>query len=218
MLLSLISGIVGLLGGPWILLIDVGSDLSVPSWYSALLLLLASALLAVIAFAVRSGDDPRYARRWAILSGVFAYLCCDEMLRIHERMAATLLEPALDAAFGFAPGGILYYSWVLVYVPLLLVFCLAYPRLWLGLLARIRRLFLAAGVTYVGGAVGAEAFSAYYESAQGPGAPIFFMTQVEEPMEMLGAVIFLYALMTYLTSYLRVDELRFGLDAGRRNA
>lgn len=130
--LSLAIGFVWLLGGPFVRLFYVGADLSLPSWYSALILALASTLLATIACSVRAGESPRYARRWTILAVIFAYLSCDEMLRLHERMTDTALRPALEF-MDFAPAGFLYYPWVLVYAPLVAIFALAYLGFWRAL-------------------------------------------------------------------------------------
>lgn len=211
-LLSLISALVTLLGGPWVQLVNVDSDLSLPAWYSALTLLFASILLAVIAHAKRGSENSIYVRHWAILAAIFLFLCCDEMLRLHERMALSLLLPSLEA-LGYTPSGIFYYSWTLVYLPLLVVFCLAYLRFWKNLPARIRSLFLAAGTVFVGGAIGVEMFGSWYESTFGQGGAVLLLAaQVEELMEMVGVIIFVYALMTYLASHLRVGELRIHLS------
>lgn len=210
---SSLGGLVGLLGGPWIQLLDLGSDLSVPSWYAALLLLFASVLMATVALVKRSAGSSRYMRHWAVLAVIFLYLSNDEMLRIHERMANVLVQPALEA-LNFVPEGVLYYSWVILYGPLVLFFVLAYLGFWLDLPPRIRNLFFAAGALYVGGALGVEMFNAWYDSAFCGGAVVFVMTQVEETFEMLGAVVLIYALLLYVSRHLQTPELRLRLGNG----
>lgn len=206
-LASFAVGTVALLEGPFVRLFYVGSDLSVPAWYSALVLALASVLLFTVAFIVRSGESPRYARRWAILGIIFAYLSCDEMLRLHERIASTLLVPALES-LGFVPGGILYYPWVIIYTPLVILFILAYFRFWRELPARIRTLFLAAGALFVCGALGVELFNAYHDAAGGREPLVIAGTHLEEFMEMAGVVIFVHAILSYIGSHLRIRALR----------
>jgi hypothetical protein len=192
-------------GGLWVLVVNVDHDLSLPSWYSALLLLLASGLLAAITYAKRI-EGSHYVRHWAVLSVIFLFLSCDEMLRIHERIANVLIKPALDA-LGFVPSGILHYPWVLLYGPLVLVFVLAYFKFWLNLPSQIRMLFLVAGAFYVGGALGVELIAAWFDSA-GSAIGVFLAAHAEELMEMLGAVIFAYALMIYLREHLGVREVQ----------
>lgn len=187
-------------------LFGVGIDLSIPSWYSAILLLLASVLVATIAFAKKFGGDGRYMGHWAVLAVIFLYLSNDEMLRLHERMSGTLLQPALDS-LGFEPTGVLSYPWIIVYAPLVAVFALAYLRFWLDLPSKIRLLFFAAGAVFVGGAIGAEMFNAWYDHTFGAGTIAGVMTHLEELMEMLGVVVFIYALMSYIGSHLNLEEV-----------
>lgn len=216
-LVSFAVGLVGVLyGGPFVRLFYVGADLSLPSWYSALVLVFASILLAITSFTVRSSRSPRYARRWAILAAIFAYLSCDEMLRLHERMSSILLQPALDA-LGVIPGGLLYYPWVIVYAPLVLIFVAAYFPFWLALPIRIRRLFVAAGLVFVGGAMGVELFNAYHDDVSGRELLVFVGTHIEELMEMVGIVVFVYALLSFLESQLEVGALRISLEARRHS-
>ena len=148
-LISLIGGLLRPVLGEFVELFSLGNGSSVPSWYSAILFLFASGLLAAITCIKRLTGDERYVPQWAALALIFLYLSTDEMLRLHERMSSTLLQPALDS-LGFEPTGVLSYPWVIVYAPLVLVFALAYLKFWLGLPARIR-LFFTAGALLVGG-------------------------------------------------------------------
>lgn len=208
--LSFISGLIWFAGlGPWVRIINVDNDLSLPSWFSAVLLLFSSALLAVIAYAKKSETSPRYGHRWTALAIIFLFLCCDEMIRIHERVANVLVKPALDA-LGIVPGGVLSNPWVLVYGPLVIVFALAYLGFWLDLPSRVKWLFFAAGGLYVGGALGVELATAWYNSADNDFG-IFLTTHLEELMEMLGAVVFIYALMTYMTLHRRLESINIRL-------
>ncbi len=206
-LVSFIGNLLQPVLGEVVTLFGVGEDLSIPSWYSAILLLFASALVATIAFAKRFSGDSRYIGRWAVLAVIFLYLSNDEMLRLHERMSGTLLQPALDS-LGFEPTGVLSYPWIIVYAPLVAVFALAYLKFWLDLPSRIRFLFFAAGAIFVGGAIGAEMFNAWYDHTFGAGTIAGAMTHLEELMEMLGVVVFVYALMSYIGSHLNLEEMR----------
>lgn len=211
-LLSFVSGLLWFAGvGPWIRVLNVDNDLSIPSWFSAVLLLFSSLLLAAIAYAKRFEANPRYGRRWTALAIIFLFLSCDEMIRIHERMANVLVWPTLDA-LGIVPAGMLSNPWVLVYGPLVLIFVLAYLGFWLDLPARVKRLFFAAGALYVGGALGVELATAWYNAADNDFG-IFLTTHLEELMEMLGAIVFAYALMTYMVLHRRLASLHIRLGS-----
>lgn len=105
------------------------------------------------------------------------------------------------------PIGILSNPWVLLYGPLVLVFVVAYFRFWVNLPARVRGLFFVAGALYVGGALGVELATAWYNAADNDFG-IFLTTHLEELMEMLGAIVFAYALMSYLRTHLHVREVK----------
>lgn len=201
--------------GEVVSLFGVGNDVSVPSWYSSIVLLFAAALIATIAFAKiqRRGD---YAFRWAILSVVFLYLSSDEMLRLHESMSGALLQPVL-AALGYEPSGIFRYPWIIVYAPLTLVFVLAYFKFWLDLPSKIRTLFFVAGTLFVGGAVGAEMINGLLDDFYGRGGILYsVMTHLEEFLEMIGIVVFVYALLSYIGgSHLNVNEVRIKVGDGK---
>lgn len=195
--------------GEFVKLIGVGSDTSVPAWYSSVALLLCSMLLAVIA-AARRRDGGRFGLRWAGLSLIFLYLSADEMLRLHERASDKVVQPV----FGYLDmeaSGLLNYPWIALYGPLVLVFALVYFGFWLALPPRTRVLFLAAGALFVGGGIGVEALNALYDDLYGHESLVAeAMTHLEELSEMLGVVVFVYALLSYAAS----DPLLRGLRVG----
>lgn len=172
-------------------LFSVNTEQTIPTWFSVLLLFSATVLLAIIAITRRLSHAP-YTRHWIALAIIFAYLALDEGAAIHE-----LFSDPLEVAFN--TGGYLYFAWLIVGVPLVILFALVYLRFLLHLPASIRNLFILAGGLYVGGAVVIEAISANHLSQ------VEFYTfsylaigTAEEFCEMLGIVVFIYALLTYL--------------------
>lgn len=87
---------------------------NIPSHFSSGLLLLASMLLALIAFFKKKGNDI-FARHWAVLSIVFLYLSLDEAASIHE-----LVNRPMRTMYGL--GGAFYFGWVIFAIPLVLLF------------------------------------------------------------------------------------------------
>jgi hypothetical protein len=67
-------------------LFHLGREASLPSWFSAVLLLTAGVLLAVIAGVKRRQADA-FRRYWAALSWIFVYLSADEAAVLHEQSA-----------------------------------------------------------------------------------------------------------------------------------
>lgn len=64
-------------------LFDLNGEANIPAWFSAMGLLTASLLLALIASATRTTAG-RYVRHWWGLALVFAYVSLDEAASIHE--------------------------------------------------------------------------------------------------------------------------------------
>ncbi|QIN83153.1 hypothetical protein GBA63_11240 [Rubrobacter tropicus] len=176
---------------------NANREKSFPNLYSAYALLLCSFLLGLISLARRT-DGARYVAHWALLGVVFLYLSVDEALVIHEK----LISP-LQSALG--TDGFLRNAWVIPGAVAVLVLGLAYLRFVLDLPAGIRSLFVIAGAVYVGGALGMEMVDGYYQSVFGDTLGQELLTNTEEALEMLGVVVFVYALLMYLS--LRAEKI-----------
>jgi hypothetical protein len=178
-------------------LFDLEQESNIPTWYQSALLLLSAGLLAVIAtFKKREGD--RFTLHWKVLAFAFAFLSADEASGIHELTIAPV-ESTLQ------PTGLLYFAWVIPYGILVLVVLAASVRLMAALPAKTRKSFFLAGVLYVGAALVIEMFEAYvnYHYGRGYGGGFLYMTLVitEETMEMMGIVVFVGSLLSYLHAY-----------------
>ena len=168
---------------PWLLLwfFDVDKEDSLPTWYSTSTLLLASVLLFLIARRKRADRNP-WLRYWYGLSLAFAALSMDEVAGVHET-----LNTALDITWEIV-GGIAA-AW----------FGVAYRRFLFHLPARTGWLFVISGCVFVGGAVGVEWSTEWYEERQLLDTLAYNLwNAVEEGMEMAGVVLFIYALLDYM--------------------
>jgi hypothetical protein len=182
------------------LLINANRENSIPSWYSSSLLLICAAVLAGIAYGNRRSGGP-YRAHWSVLAGLFGYLSADEAASIHEKLTA----PLRDA---FHTSGYLYFAWVLVGAPFVVIVGLAYLKFWLRLPPRTRTLFALAGTLYVSGALGLDAVAAnlWYQDG-GTSLTSSAIGTVEEFLEMIGTVTFLYALLTYAAALFTTIEI-----------
>lgn len=171
-------------------LFSINAEKTIPTWYATTLLLVASVVLAVIARDKLRGQAP-YARHWAGLSVIFLYLSLDEGASIHE-----LLSDPLEAAFGTS--GFLAFGWVIAGVVAVLIFGLVYLRFLLHLPPATRNGMILAGMIYVGGAIVIESISAnQWDIGGGVSFPYLAIATVEELMEKLGVVLFIYTLLVY---------------------
>ncbi len=180
---------------------DLDSEANLPTWYSSVALLFSSFLLAIIAWAKRGGGD-RYALHWAAMALLFLGLSLDEASGIHE-MPIEQLRAALHAK------SIFYFTWVIPGAGFVGFFLLAYLRFLAHLPPSTRWLFLLSGAIFVGGAIGVEMISGYYSYYYGEATwGNALITTVEEVLEMLGIVLFIYALLQYIKSHIGVIRLR----------
>lgn len=171
--------------------LSVNVEESIPTWFSTINLFVAACLLAWIALLKHTSGEP-FRAHWAGLALIFLYLSADEGAAIHE----TASGPMKDA---FDTSGFLEFGWLLVGIPVVIVFALVYIRFWLRLPEPTRRLFAIAGALYIGGAVIIESISAnFYSQDEGASFRYLAVATVEELCEMLGVVVLLYALLDYL--------------------
>jgi hypothetical protein len=196
-----VLGYGGLFG--FVRLFHTDSEGNIPAFYSSSTLLLCSILLATIASAKKRGGD-RYALHWRALAIIFLFLSLDEAASIHES-GTERLRSALDA------GGLLYFTWVIPGAAFVLLFVAAYLGFLADLPAKTRRGFLVAGTTFVGGALGMEMVGGRFAESYGVQNMRYQMiATVEELLEMLGIVVFIYALMSYMDTHVGEVQVHIG--------
>ncbi len=182
---------------PWLMSVqkvfDVTFERNIPTWYASSTLLLSAFILAIIAFAKKK-EGARFVLHWTAMSFIFLYLSFDEAFEVHEGWIIPLRTY-------FGAGGFFHFAWVIPAIAFVLIFVLAYLRFLIDLPVSTRRLFLIAGALFVGGALGLEMFQGYYLLNYGMyNTPFLIITTVEEFLEMLGIVVFIHALMSYMSS------------------
>jgi hypothetical protein len=170
-------------------LFDLDWEQSVPTLFSTLLLLSIALVLLFIASEQRSRRQPAVA--WRMLALVFLFLAADEGLEVHEAVSRLITR-------FFHPTGILFFAWVIPYGILTVLLGTLFFRFLLSLPARTRRLFILAATLYLGGALGMELLGAKLASTLGDDNPTYaLIAGIEENLEMLGAILFLYALLRF---------------------
>lgn len=180
---------------------DLWAEASIPTWYSIALLLVCSALLALVAVAKRREGD-RYARHWLGLTLIFLTLSIDDAADLHGQTSYTLQAM-------FETGGFLAYAWVIPAAVACVVVGIAYLRFLVDLPAAIRWRFVLAGTLFVSGALGMEMVQASYDTRNGvENMPYRIMVAIEESLEMAGIVLFIGALLSYLSDTVGRVEIR----------
>ena len=174
-------------------LFDFVVEANLPTWFSSIILAIASMLLALITGTERAVGG-RFVRHWAVLSVVFAVLSLDEIAQLHEKMMAPSRE-------FFGASGLLYFAWVIPAGFFVLILGAVYFRWLIALPRHTRRLFVVAALVFIGGALGLELFEGQLsESGRYFDATYMVLVTIEESAEMLGVIVFVYALAQYLAS------------------
>lgn len=184
---------------------DSNSKMNFPTAYKILALLGCTVLLALIAAAKRR-QRGRYARHWKGLAFVFLFLTTDEATMIHQN-----LDRALQRVTG--ADGALYFSWTIVYLPLVAAFAVIYWRFFRSLRPRQQLLFVVAGVCYAGGSGGLELLKSTTYSSAGYELTLRFgfLAALSDSLQEVGLLVFLYALLRELAA--EVEEVRLRLHA-----
>lgn len=182
----------------------VDLELNAPAFFSTLLLLFAALLLAIISVLKRK-QRASYAWQWAILSLGFLLMAFDEIVAVHER----LIEP-MRSLLGEENLGVLYYAWVVPALALVLFLAIFFLKLWLSLPAKTRLYFLIAACIYVGAAIGLELAEGKHSEIYGmDNLTYIILVTIEEGLEMLSIVFFIWALIRYIGDNYEEVRLRF---------
>ena len=181
---------------------NINRDLSVPTFYAALLLFGCAAMLAIIALAARRSGDP-FALAWLGLALIFVYLSVDEAAALHE-LTITPLREALGISAGW-----LYFAWVIPAATAVIIVALVYRPFLRALPAPTRRGLIAGALLLVGGALGVETVGGWYRSTRGDDFTYALITALEEVLEMEGAVVLLATLIAHYARTTTDLHLRF---------
>lgn len=196
----------------------LGGEATIPNWVSTLLLLACGLTLLTIA-AGKRGD--RFYRHWLALGATFVAMSLDESAALHDLSApffAGLFHPLARTIGGpflgleNKPG----YAWMFPGVAFCIVVGISYLRFLRDLPRSSRLRFIVAGIVYVGGAVGFEALGGWYSGLHGSKNPYFVaLMTCEETLEMVGASLFLFALLDYAEREFGAVRIVLGTEPAR---
>jgi len=179
---------------------DLKREGNLAVWYSSTILLLCG--IAALAIAIRTSGDARWwaPTLWALVALVFLFISADESAQLHEK-AARIFTKRYGSVRGLTDGASGDFAWLLLFLPLILVFIASIAMLaWSQLRhhASVRRLLLAGALCWIGVVV------AEFVQAQlvRHGLERSIQGVIEEGLEVVGAMLFLFAFLEYL----RVDR------------
>ena len=170
---------------PIVPLLSLSEEANVPTWYSSMLLFACALVLASITSVATSAR-----KQWAVLAALFGYMSLDETAQIHERLNSLEWLSSLK--------GVFYFGWIIPAGIIVLIVGAAYLPFVFRLPPATRRRFIVAGVIYVGGALVMEMPLGVWSTKHGEdNLGYALIDAVEETMEMIGASLFLVALLRH---------------------
>jgi len=182
----------------WTRIFNLDREMNIPTWYSGLMLVSCGLIIRGI-FSIKKLQSDRFWRQWRILSIIFFILAFDEIASIHEILIIDDLADALNLPSFW------HSVWVIPGTILVAIFIWKYWKFIWYLPKQLKRNFLIAFSLYIGGALGMEMVGSIYDGIDGQQNLVYAMlATIEEVMEMMGCVVFIYGLLTYLGE-LRAD-------------
>lgn len=184
---------------------SVNQEQNFPTLFSSLALVACASLLFAIALFKRQTRG-RFINHWRFLSLTFLYLSIDELTEIHEAASKPMHSLGVNGFF--------HNAWLIPAGVVLFIFGLSFLGFLFHLPKSIRRLFIFAFCLYLSGAALVELFSGYYAFLNGrDNLGYVLFTTIEETLEMLGIVAFIYALLTYMQK-IGIDLLDLRIKIG----
>lgn len=179
-------------------LLSLDVERNIPTTFSVFLLAASSMLLAIIA-SIKYLEEDKFTRYWICLSIGLAFMAIDENVSLHERLVEPTRE-ILRESLGMEKLGILHFAWV---VPVMIIVCfigLFFIKFIVELPKETRRSFLLVAAIYLIGAIGMELIGGYIAESQSQQVISYsLVTTIEESCEMLGVILFIRALLKYIS-------------------
>jgi len=181
------------------------AEQNMPTFFSSLILLFASLLLAVITILEKNRKTFNVSY-WALLSFGFLFMAIDEFVCLHEKLELPMRKLLGGSNFGF-----FHFAWVIPGIALVFVLALFLFRFWWRLPAKTRLTFFIAASIYLAGCLGFEMIGGYCDELYGQQNLTYVMlTTIEESLEMTGVIVFIWGLLKYIAD--NYKEVRLRLD------
>ena len=176
--------------------LDIVEEPSLTQWFSSSLHLSTALLTVGIALSV----GHRMFWRWIGLSVLFTYASIDEAVMLHELMDRPVREY-------FGTSGFLAIAWIIPGSFIALIIGISYMTFLRSLSLKIATLFVVGGEVFLSGAILMEIPGGYLYEKYGFSSWHYIASYaVEETLEMLGVVIFLYGLLCFIDEKTRDRE------------
>ncbi|PPC86285.1 MAG: hypothetical protein CTY37_06245 [Methylotenera sp.] len=186
-------------------LFNLDSENNFPSFFSMLLLLFASLLLALICTFEKQRAN-LFFKHWIILALGFFYMAVDEIISLHESLSGPL-----QTLFGKNLPTIFHWTWVISGIFIVILTAIYFYKFVMQLPRRTAKIFVIAGFLYVSGAIGMELVGGHYAFYWGIYSLEYIVWAIiEESLEIAGLVVFIFGLLDYIKD--NFTEIKLQID------
>lgn len=172
---------------------DFNAEGNFPTLYSTILFLIAAILLYLIAL----NSSEKRIGKWQVLSLIFLFMGADESIGIHEKWIFIVRSTFSDLEIPLPD--LFHYGWIIPYGILLIILFAYFFQFFKNLPRKTIKLFFLSATIFINGAIVMEMFGGRHNKLYG-GRNLTFTAYYtcEELLEMVGLIVFIYALLEYL--------------------
>lgn len=195
----------------WLFYFD--AEANIPTLYSFLVLVVCSIFLWITG-SLEKIKTEKQAAFWKALACVFAFIAIDELSGIHE----TFTNDGLKLLDGFTAGGYLHFAWLVPYGLLFAFISIFFAKHYMRLPNQTKLILFIGIAVFLTGAVifemvGGRYLCTHQEDMNRLGYAL--IATVEELLEMIGVIIFLYGILKFYVENAEKVEFRISISQKR---
>ncbi|MDJ1505969.1 hypothetical protein [Xanthocytophaga agilis] len=174
---------------------DLDGERNIPSFFSMLLLMTTAVILYMIS-SIKRKFQLTFRNHWLGLSLIFLFLSMDELISLHEILIDVVRYIAGSST------GIFFLGWVIPMGFIVICIGFTYLKFLIRLPLRTRLFFIVSACVYLSGTIGMETVGSYYYQVHAEGIGMQLCMTIEESLEMIGIILFIYTLLEYTHRFL----------------
>jgi hypothetical protein len=192
----------------WLFYFD--EEANIPTLYSFVVLVICSVFLWITG-SLEKVKIQKQSIFWKGLACVFAFIAIDELSGIHE----TFNNDGTKLLGGFTADGYLYYAWLIPYGVFFAVISIFFVKQYLRLPRQTKFILFIGMAVFLAGSVIFEMIGARYVATHDEGMDRLgyaLIATVEELLEKIGIIIFLYAILKFYVAQHGKAEFRISIS------
>ncbi len=184
-------------------LFNLDAERNFPTFFSSLIMVAASALLAIITY-LQPKKLSYFKFCWATLAFGFMLMAADEFIGFHEQLSGITKRE-----FGLGGSGFLHFAWVIPAIIIISILGMFFLKFLIRLDSNTRTGFLLAGGVFLSGAIGMEMVDGRYYDLHGDTLLYNLMSTIEESLEFFGVILFIDRLLLYIATHHKYTSINF---------